>query len=211
VAFVDSTGDEMARLAKMIQSFLTLARMDWEERRGSIVTVALYDIAIDVAQHTRVAATQQNVRVVLQLEERDDIEVQGDPELVTSMLDNVVRNAVRFSPAGSDVNVALSASDESAHIAVRDHGPGIPEPLINAVFEPYVQGRALPTNGSSSHSLSGGSGGIGRGSGIGLAIAQKVVELHRGTIRIGNHPEGGCEVVIELPRRAGESVPEPVG
>jgi signal transduction histidine kinase len=202
VAFVDSTGDEMARLAKMVQSFLTLARMDWEERRGSIVPVALFDIAVEVAQHTRVAALQQNVKIVLQLDDRTDIEVEGDPELVTSMLDNVVRNAVRFSPPGADVSVAVTADEHAAQIAVRDHGPGIPESLMNAVFEPFVQGRVTPGKGPFGHVLS--SSVSGRGSGIGLAIAQKVVELHRGTIRIGNHPDGGCEVVIELPLRTTE-------
>jgi signal transduction histidine kinase len=202
MAFVQNTGDEMARLAKIIQSFLTLARMDWEERRGAIVPVALLDIAVEVAQHLQVTATQHNVRVVLQFEERTDIEVEGDPELVTSMLENVVRNAVRFSPAGGDVCVAITADELVAHIAVRDHGPGIPEPLIEAVLEPYVQVRAMPSNGSRGHSLSKSLSG--RGSGIGLAIAQKVVELHRGTIRIGNHVEGGCEVIMTLPLRATE-------
>ena len=203
--FVRNTGDEMARLAKIIQSFLTLARMDWEERRGMIVPVPLLDIAVDVAQHLRVAATQQNVSVVLQLDDSTDIEVEGDPELVTSMLENVVRNAVRFSPAGGDVSVAITADEHDAQIAVRDHGPGIPEPLIEAAFEPYIQGRAMRDLGVRGHPPAGSSGG--RGTGIGLAIAQKVVELHQGTIRIGNHAEGGCEVIVTLPLRAIEPAP----
>jgi len=204
--FVQNTGDEMARLAKMIQSFLTLARMDWEERRGMIVPVPLLDIAVDVAQHMRVVASQQSVRVVLQLEERTDIEVEGDPDLITSMLENVVRNAVRFSPAGGDVSVAITADEQDAHIAVRDHGPGIPESLIEAAFEPYVQARTGVNGGDPRRPPT--SSGTRRGSGIGLAIAQKVIELHRGTIHIGNHVEGGCEVLMTLPLRATETAPE---
>jgi signal transduction histidine kinase len=210
--FVKNTGDEMARLAKMIQSFLTLARMDWEERRGVIVPVPLLDIAVDVAQHMRVVASQQSVSVVLQLEERTDIEVEGDPDLITSMLENVVRNAVRFSPEGGDVSVAITADEQVVHIAVRDHGPGIPESLIEAAREPNLQARTTPNNGGPGRLPT--SSVTGRGSGIGLAIAQKVVELHRGTIHIGNHVEGGCEVIMTLPLKATESttdLPAPTG
>jgi signal transduction histidine kinase len=187
-SFVRSTGDEMARLGKMIQSFLTLARMDWEERRGLVVPISLFDVAVDVVQIAQTASKGSGVRIVLELPDDDDIEVRGDPELVTSMLDNVVRNAVRFSPPNALVEVEVRLVEDNAQIRVRDHGPGIPDHLIDDVFEPFVQGSSPPSGG--------------RGSGIGLAIAQKVVELHKGRILIRNHRDGGCEVIVMLPLKS---------
>ncbi|MEZ6014794.1 MAG: HAMP domain-containing sensor histidine kinase [Planctomycetota bacterium] len=184
-AFVRNTGDEMSRLGKKIQSFLTLARMDWEERRGMVMPLSLFDLSIDVVQLAQGAAQGHGVRIVLNLPEDGDIALEGDPELVTSMVDNLVRNAVRFSPPNDVVTIALSEEAEHAVIRVRDRGPGIPQSLIEGVFEPFVQSAESKRQG--------------RGSGIGLAIAQKVVELHRGQISIGNHPDGGCEVVVRLP------------
>jgi len=193
--FVQSTGDEMSRLGKMIQSFLTLARMDWEERREMVIPVSLFDVAVEVVQSNQASLVDPTVRIVLHLPEDGELEVDGDPELVTSMVDNLVRNGVRFSPQSGVVTLEVSRDEDRAMIRVRDQGPGIPEPLIERAFEPFVQDPAVRP--------------IGRGSGIGLAIAQKVVELHRGRIVIGNHCDGGCEVIVSLPLRGEHDVEPP--
>jgi len=102
----------------------------------------------------------------------------------------VVRNGVRFTAEGSTVEVRLSrsegASAPAARISVRDHGTGVPEGALDKLFEPFYRVTDARDRQSG-------------GTGIGLAIAQRAVQLHGGTVRASNTPGGGMDVVLELP------------
>ncbi len=111
--------------------------------------------------------------------------VSGQPELLRRAVENVVRNAIRHAPAETAVEIGLERLGDVAAITVRDYGPGVPDHLLGAIFEPFVRVE---------NDRSRTSGGVG----LGLAIARRAVDLHRGKIRAQNaHP--GLLVRIELP------------
>ena len=123
--------------------------------------------------------------------------MEGDPELLRSSFENVIRNAVRYSPAAARVGVTArrmaGGGDyaESVEILVHDQGPGVPEKDLELIFEPFYRVDAARDR-------------AGGGEGLGLAIAARAVALHSGAIEARNLQTGGLVVSITLPalRRA---------
>jgi signal transduction histidine kinase len=111
--------------------------------------------------------------------------VDGQPELLRRAVENVVRNAIRHAPKGTSVELGLKLVGDTATISVRDHGPGVPDDSLGAIFEPFVR-------------VEGDRSRISGGVGLGLAIARRAVELHRGRITAQN-ARPGLLVRIELP------------
>lgn len=188
-AFVATVRQEAQRLGRMVESFLTLTRVEEGHARLKGIRYACNDLVMDSVESCAVMAQQTGVRllpVLLEKEEELDASIAGEPELLRTLLDNLVRNAIRFSPVGGFVSVLTSIADgQWVEIAVRDQGPGIPEERIGNVFDRFAQ------VGSQVRS--------GRGHGLGLAIALGIAELHRGSIRVQNLETGGCEFTIRLP------------
>jgi two-component system sensor histidine kinase CpxA len=111
--------------------------------------------------------------------------LDGDPELLRRALENVIRNAIRYAPRDSDVEVSLEIANGSVVSRVRDYGPGVPEESVRRLFDAFYR---VGTDRSRN------SGGIG----LGLSIARRAIELHRGTITARN-ANPGLEVVMRLP------------
>ena len=114
--------------------------------------------------------------------------MSGVPEMLRSAIENVVRNAVRYTAEGTAVEVSLerlSDADEKALLRIRDHGPGVPKIMLAGIFQPFQR---VPTSESNSD-----------GAGLGLAIADRVVQMHNGSIRALNADDGGLIVEIALP------------
>jgi two-component system sensor histidine kinase/response regulator len=109
-----------------------------------------------------------------------------DPRRLGQVLDNLLGNAVKFSPACSAVRVSLSRAPAGLRLCVTDQGPGIPEQERTRIFEAFHKGAARPTGGEAS-------------SGLGLAICQRIVSAHGGTLRAEDDPGGGARMVLELP------------
>ena len=123
----------------------------------------------------------------LEPEDEPDASVLGDRELLRRAVENVLRNAIRHAPEGTAVEVELRSRPDLATIAVRDFGGGVPEEALRAIFEPFFR-----VDGDRSRT----SGGVG----LGLAIARRAVDLHRGRIEAEN-ARPGLRVAIELPVR----------
>jgi two-component system, OmpR family, sensor kinase len=115
-----------------------------------------------------------------------EILVDARPELLYRALENLVRNAVKFAPEGTAVEVEVTrrVNPERAVATVADRGPGVPEKHLEAIFEPFFRSTS-----------STGTGGFG----LGLAIARRAVAAHRGAIRASNRAGGGLLVEIVLP------------
>lgn len=111
--------------------------------------------------------------------------VIADPQRLTQILQNLIDNATKVTPAGRLVQITLDASEEEALMRVRDEGPGIPEDELDSIFERFVQGRRRDTHGAG-------------GSGLGLAIVRTLITLHGGHVTASNHADG-AEVLVRLP------------
>jgi two-component system OmpR family sensor kinase len=188
-AFVLSVEDEMRRLGKLVESFLMLARFGHGRRFIGEIVFEVNDVALDSVQHAKLLAAQHGVRLHLSLHDGEadtSATVHGDPELVRIVIDNLIRNAVQYSKRGDTVSVRVTCQDRNAVIAVEDQGRGVPEQYLETIFDRFAQAPAPTTSGR-------------RGTGLGLAIAKGVVDLHRGTIRVRNRPEGGCAFTVTLP------------
>jgi two-component system sensor histidine kinase CpxA len=112
--------------------------------------------------------------------------VMGDAELLTSAVDNVVRNALRYTPASSSVDIRLAVADQEAVVTVRDHGPGVPEAELERIFTPF-------------HRVDTGRDRAAGGAGLGLAIARRAVALHKGSLAAALADSGGLVVTMRLP------------
>jgi two-component system sensor histidine kinase CpxA len=122
-----------------------------------------------------------------QLEYRhgEAVTVEGDAELLRRAMENVIRNAIRYSPPATAVEITLDRRNGTAVVDVRDHGPGVPEEALPRLFDAFY--RVEKSRDTSS-------GGIG----LGLYIARRALELHKGGIRARN-AQPGLEVEMELP------------
>ena len=121
----------------------------------------------------------------LQYEKHDPVTVEGDPELLRRAVENVMRNAIRYSPPEAPVDVSVARQNGHVVVDIRDRGPGVPPESLSRLFDPFY--RVEDDRGRNS-------GGIG----LGLSIARRAIELHKGAIRARNaHP--GLEVELELP------------
>lgn len=120
--------------------------------------------------------------------------VQGDPAQLGRVLANLMGNALKYSPPGSQVDVTVLQRSDEVEVTLRDHGPGIPDGEQEAIFSSGVQGQgSLP------------------GHGLGLAICRSLVHEHGGTIDASNHPEGGALFRVRFHRAQHAVQEEPVG
>jgi signal transduction histidine kinase len=186
-------GCEADRLEELIARTLKLARLERPmqgiERTQVDVAELLTNIVADVA----IEADAHGCSVAL--ETARPLEVNGDPELLRSALENVIRNAVRYAPAGSKVGIDARRGDgRRIEVIVRDHGPGVPEKDLELIFEPFYRVDAARNRA------------VG-GDGLGLAIAARAVAIHGGTIQARNLGSGGLAVQLSLP--ALEAAPAP--
>lgn len=128
----------------------------------------------------------QSRRITWTVEAPDLVPAQADTEKIQRVLMNLFSNAFKFTPKEGTIRCVLGSNGDRASIAVSDSGPGVPPALRDAIFERFRQG-------------DGGSARRFGGTGLGLAIAKDFVELHGGTIMVGDAPEGGALFRIDLP------------
>ena len=175
---------EAVRMTGLVESLLTLTRMD-ASGNLDLVETDIAKLASLVVKDASVANQDVNFRVVRL---GKDFVAEVDSDRVKQVLTNLVANASRFAPAGSEVSLEIDSGGKNLSIKVIDHGEGIPEPLRGKVFERFYRA-------DNSRNRSTG------GSGLGLAIAKSIVTAHNGEIRAEETPDGGSTFVIELPTK----------
>nr|WP_221208165.1 ATP-binding protein [Pseudoduganella violacea] len=178
---------ESVRMDKLVGELLTLSRLEagayspGKEDIGmaELLDQILGDAEFEAASHGRAITQQGNA----------DVLVKGQAELLARAIENVVRNAIKHSPVGELVIVELAAHPEQAprqlSIRVLDRGPGVAEEDLATIFQPFFR--------------SSGTQKDVEGHGLGLAIAQQVVQQHGGSIQAANREGGGLRVEILLP------------
>jgi cell cycle sensor histidine kinase DivJ len=145
------------------------------------------DLLVESARHCDAFASEHGIHLVPNLIDDEDAItiVVGDPDLLRTMIDNLVYNAIRFSPKGGAVTINATIDGASTVIRVIDDGPGLPPDLVDRIFDRFVQGPEEQRRG--------------RGCGLGLEIAQGIAELHAGRIEVENGRDRGCSFRITLP------------
>jgi two-component system sensor histidine kinase CpxA len=180
---LDRIEHEAANLDRGIGQLLALARadsgVDDHERQPTDVTA----LVAEVVAEADVEARASDRRVVA--EAAKPWVRSATPDLLRSAIENVVRNAVRHTNPGTTVEVSIDAAAAMMTIAVRDHGPGVPAGELTELFRPFRRGRASTAT----------PGGMG----LGLAIAERAMQRHGGSIQASNAADGGLIVELRLP------------
>lgn len=188
--FVRSVIDEMRRLGRTIESFLTLTKVRGGSSLMDFAPCDVAEVVMDAVLGCSRMARQHRVSLNPLLADSDHpVTVNGDAELLRVMVDHLLRSAIRSSPEGSQVTIHVTDSATVCEIAVRDSGPPMVETIIPPAFEPAP-------------ALANGAPPQGRRPGLGLSIAQTVARLHSGNIEARTLPEAGCEIAARLPVNA---------
>jgi two-component system, OmpR family, sensor histidine kinase CpxA len=179
---------DIERIDLLMGQLLTLSRLEAGFSSGEKEDVNFAQLVEEVAADANFEAQALGKSVSLQTASSVILR-NADPHALRSACENIIRNAVRFTRPGSDVQIVLdvdrTASEPCTLLSVRDHGPGVPEDSLQAIFQPFY--RII------------GDGQATGGNGLGLAIASEAIRLHRGTIRAENLRPTGLQIIVRLP------------
>src|SRR5215210_7450709 len=185
---LDRIERESENLNEMISQLLTLTRLESGTDGRKRTDVDLQALVKEVAEDADFEARSLNRSV--QVVQSDNCSIKGVDELLRSAVENVVRNAVRYTPEGTAVEVALrrqnGGSDNYAVISVTDRGNGVPEEALEKIFRPFYRTEDARDRQS------------GGGTGLGLAITERAVRMHGGSVQAVNAADGGLAVEMRL-------------
>ncbi|HET8775987.1 MAG TPA: ATP-binding protein [Thermoanaerobaculia bacterium] len=171
--------------AHLIDDLLDISRIVSGKMRLAVEPVRVAQVIAAAVETIRSAAVAKNIE--LDVDANEDVELQADPERLQQVFWNLVSNAVKFTPRGGRVSVALRREGDVARVIVRDTGEGIDAEVLPFIFERF---RQADTGASRKF------GGLG----LGLSIARNLVELHGGTLTASSEGRGhGAELVVTLP------------
>lgn len=169
---------ECSRLDSLIGDILTLSRLD--ARDIPAAPFELDHLVAEAVEDARFIAEGQQLRI----EGSSGCQLLGWSDQLASAVDNLLRNALRFSPPDGDILVSLSSTPEGCQLSIIDHGPGVPEEWLPRLGEPFARVPGQPADS---------------GHGLGLAIARRAVARHDGTLSFSLAPAGGLCARLELP------------
>jgi two-component system sensor histidine kinase CpxA len=201
-SMLDRIQKESERLNELVAELLQVTRVEGDPSMQKMETVRLDELLGDLVYDSLLEAKAKDCTLLLKAPL--PVTLTGDEELLRRAVENVIRNAIRYATPGTSVDIELKRSGNVAEICVRDYGPGVPEEALPRIFDPFYR------VDSDRNRVSGGLG-------LGLAIARRSVELHKGKLTARNaHP--GLLVTIELPvvsapaagEAARQSAPTPV-
>jgi len=189
---LDRVERETNRITSLVSEIVEMTRMEGDPQARKLDTVNLAEVVRETIDDCRVEA-QLFRGCSIQVEGELTGQALGDRELLRRAFENILRNAIRYSPERATIDVTLHQTIQVAAITVRDYGPGVPAEALSQIFEPFFR-----VDGARDTET----GGIG----LGLSIAKRAVHLHRGTIAAQNASPGlqmyitGCPDAIETLR-----------
>jgi two-component system sensor histidine kinase CpxA len=179
---LDRCRKELDRLSSLVGELLQLTRAEGDPQSRHLEPRNLASLLADIAADAAIEADHRQVRLTV---EAQPLQCTVDAELIRRAVDNVLRNALRFAPASSEVKVELGSEGRDAVIRVRDFGPGVPDETLPRLFDPFFR---VETDRSR---LSGGAG-------LGLAIARRAIAAHGGRIAARNAAPG-LQIEMRIP------------
>ena len=189
--FLEIVQRQNRHLSRIVDDLLDTSRMLSGKVALKLKPTDLGAIVREGAEAIRAAQGAPGVDLVVDAE---DVWINGDAVRIEQVFNNLVANAIKFSPSGSQVRIAARAEADGAVLEVSDRGPGISPGLLPHIFEPFVQGPTLP-------------GRMPSGLGIGLALVEHIVALHGGTVAVAANAAGpGSTFTVTFQR-----IPRPEG
>ncbi|HEX5539641.1 MAG TPA: ATP-binding protein [Methylophilaceae bacterium] len=183
-AFTDlKTG--LDRAARLVQQLLTLARQEPAAYEHTLRPLDLNALAQNTVANFTLAADSKHIDLGIQQAAGGIACINGDSDAIAILLSNLLDNAIRYSPTGSRIDVAVQADVDSVALSVEDSGPGIAPDELSRVFDRFYRGSDTNTHGS----------------GLGLAIVKRIADLHQARVETRNSARGLCVAVI-FPRLA---------
>jgi two-component system, OmpR family, sensor histidine kinase CpxA len=180
---------EASRLNELIGRILTLARLEDGEQQVPHTPVPLDELIVNISEDAEFEAQARHCHVEMSIPE-GDWGVRGNASLLHSAIENVVRNAIRYTQEGTTVKIELAAEDavsgSEAVLNVSDAGPGVPPDSLTKLFQPFYR-------------IDDARGRLTGGVGLGLAITERAVRFHGGKVSAHNRPESGLRIEIRLP------------
>ena len=180
---------ESARLGRIVEDLLTLARADARERPFEARRLFLDDVALDAADAARAMADRKGVQV--EVGEFQEAPVLGDASLLRQLVMILLDNAIKFTPPGGRVRVDVWQAGHDASVIVTDTGIGIAEDQLPHIFERFYRGDPSRTR----EAVRGESDGVG----LGLSIARWIVDEHKGSIAVDSRPASGTRIAVTVP------------
>jgi two-component system sensor histidine kinase GlrK len=181
--------DNSIKLQRLIEELLDYQRALHAAASLEVKPVMLDQLVLEASRAHHLAAQSKGLRLVL---DAPSVMVEADPEKLRSIVDNLISNAVKFTPPGGVISVKARALAGEAVIEVMDSGPGVPAEERESIFNLFFRGRTKADTGV-------------KGSGLGLAIARELVEAHGGQIAVVADGTGG-HFRVTLPRRSARAL-----
>jgi|GEM_PF-184949 len=173
--------EELDELERLISNVLTATKLDLAAFPFRRTPVRIRDLA--EKSRDRVLALDPERQVEVDVPEW--LVASLDSSLFSRALDNLVDNARKYDESGRPIGISAHSDGAMVRVAVRDHGPGIPEKELARIFDPFFRGANARA--------------VSSGFGLGLALARRVAEMHGGAIRATNLPTGGTEIELSIP------------
>jgi signal transduction histidine kinase len=176
---------EVDRLTRLVGDLLLLAQAESGKLPLDMRPVELDTVLLEVFQQTRVLAGD---RLQMRLTDIDQVQVTGDRDRLKQVLLNLVGNAIKYTPAGGQVNLSLGKTADQARLIVEDTGPGIPSQDLPYIFERFYRAEKSRTRSRE-----------GSGFGLGLSIAYWIIRNHNGRIEVNSKEGQGTTFCVWLP------------
>jgi len=179
------------RLTRLVDDILFIARVDAGRLSLELQSVDLAELASMAVESARPFAGRKNQ--TLKLEAEPDLPaLQADPTRMNQLIDNLISNAIKYTPEGGTATVVVARSDGAIHVEVRDTGVGIPPDELEKLFTRFFRASTS---------------GVAQGTGLGLSIVKSIVEAHRGTIDVQSEVGEGTTFLVDLPLDVSEHEP----
>lgn len=181
---LDRMEKDIERMDQLIGQLLTLARLESGAGTVQQQLMNLNSLIGQVCEDAQFESQDSGCRV--EVKDGPNVQVFGDKGLLRSALENVIPNALRYTPSGGATQVIWATEQGGVAVRVRDGGPGVPAERLGDLFKPFVRLSSAREHEQGNY-------------GLGLAITRRAVQVHGGSVSARNHPDGGLEIRLWLP------------
>jgi heavy metal sensor kinase len=184
-AALGSLLEEVERLVAIVQRLFALSRLDAGEAQSERLPLDLAELAETTVDQMSLLTEEKGIS--LRCLTKEPVRVEGDRTRLKQVIVNLLDNAIKYTPDGGEIELAVWSANGTAFIKVKDNGPGIPAAALPHVLERFYRADEVHSRDI-------------EGAGLGLAIVQSIASAHGGGVSVNNAPDQGCQVTVSLPR-----------